>query len=249
MRNRRAIFLYAILGLLVLGGLSPGIYKKIAAHRAEQAEVLSDEEQVELQHLIVKLKDRASACDYRYRQSTSKEALAAIVAGVEPCPVKLAPPTDAAAKRYLDQSYFDRFGMGGWSLVISRDGTIPADEACVSWKTVADLSRSDGVVDPPSRFKLLRARNKLASPAEGYTVVYRVKTEAVGKPILGITVPGFMSGDAFVYSEAEQRVVCAGAASADNTLDATYTVEELQRERELQLRRVLGGKMMRVDKR
>jgi hypothetical protein len=248
-KNRRAIIVYAILGMVLLAPFAPSVYKKIAARRAADAEQLTDEERLELQHLAARLSDRASACDYRWRQATSKDARATIVTSSEPCPVNLPPPTKDAAFRYQSSGYVDTFGIGGWSLAISRDGTIPPDEHCTSWKTVADLSRAGTVLNPADRFALLRARNKAIAPSEGLTVLFLVEHEATGKSMSGIPVPGFIDGKAFVYSEAEERVVCAGHVVADNTMDMTYSLDELRRDRELQLRWTLGEKVTSVPKR
>lgn len=229
-RRRRIVLvaLFVVVGpvLVAIAVIGWRVHSDDVKQRTEDAaRYAPHEEDARILQTIAAVRARLVEVRDAWPRATSPEALAALVPGTAPCPLRLTPPTEKAAQAYVQGTQSDREGLGNLDFFeIARPGEPINDGLGGRLFSLAETEKDMKERGAwRSKVKELDAWNKSLGE---YVFVVGRKTEAVisGRAGSRTFTPGHLEGVAYVFSYDQRHVVCAAPVSVSNSdqLDIVY---------------------------
>jgi hypothetical protein len=254
---------WSLMTLLVLVIASPFIYllrKDLKSPDHHETPVtqpvapvaMSDQERAEVTAMAGQLRAKLSAARASWQKATAPEALAALVAGSEPCPFPFVAPDPSGAEKFIREGNVDALRTATFASY-SANGQIQDDQ-------LAQIDATVAAVDARIKANHLdRFDRKRLTDVEPYFVFVIIDHEV--EPVVTATAPqiaftpGEVIGRGYVFSVDAGQIVCATKIDAKNAhpstdLDRVRRMPEatdvLHRELEVRIRQALATGLHRV---
>ena len=221
LHRRRRLRLALVLAVAVFGPLIWLVVVQAQVVSARREARLGAAQKAELAALLDQRETRGRESVEHWNLAMRRDAVSALIAGTEPCPVKVVPPPPVSAGAYVKFATHDA-AFGKWPLCILR----PADDApsCArTWVPDPELAPLRARIAEDDVYTWDLEQAKSAPPADDPpSVVVIVSNEVrptVHSPAAGRVsfVPGTMSGRMFLYTPEQQRFICAGDTTVKNS--------------------------------
>ena len=236
LRRSTRVRRFAVITVLVLGATIPfgyiwWDYHKVNAANAaweakdkaerEAAERLTPAESARLDELVDHLHADIVALRPVWQVATDRDALAAVVAGSEPCQIGQTAPTAQAADSYVNYGSIDGNYFGNVSVA-----TYPAGAPLPPTWIDERVASADQIIARVRSGAHTRSDLETAEQlAHGGPVVFAVTTLNKKPVVIGAKfIPGVIDGTAYVFDPGQRAITCAGTFSVTSrsTIDVTY---------------------------
>jgi hypothetical protein len=254
---------WSLLTLLVLVIASPFVYllhkdlkspdhHDTAVTQPAPPVALSDQDRAEVTAMAGKLRGELSAARASWSKTTAPEALAALVAGSEPCAHPFAAPDPSGAEKFIREGNTDALRTASFASY-SANGPIQDDQ-------LAQMDAVVGAVDARIKTNHLdRFDRKRLTDLEPYFVFIIIDHEV--EPVISATAPqiaftpGEVTGRGYVFSVESGQIVCVAKIDAKNAHPSTdldrvrrkpEALDVLHRELEVRIRQALATGLHRA---
>ncbi len=227
-RRIRLVALFVVMGpvLVAVAVIAWRIHRDEVQQRAEDAaRYMPHEDDARIRQTIAAVRARVLEIRAAWPRATSSEALAALAPGTAPCPLRLAPPTEKAARAYVQSNQLDTAGLGNLDFFVVALPGEPINDGLGGLLSSLKGTENDMNERGAWRSKVeeLDAWNKSLGE---YVFVVGHKTQALisGRAGSRTFTPGHLEGVAYVFSYDQRRVVCAAPISVSNSdqFDVVY---------------------------